>query len=100
LIPLQAVPGGILLQLHIQPGASKTELAGRHGDALKIRVASPPSDGRANRELLRYLSTILGVPRASVTLVRGETGRRKIVSVGGITRQDAARRLGIEDAPE
>jgi uncharacterized protein len=92
------VPGGILLQLHIQPGASKTELAGQHGDALKIRITSPPSEGRANQELIRYLSGILGVPRARVTLVRGGTSRRKVVSVQGITLEDAARRLGIEDA--
>jgi uncharacterized protein (TIGR00251 family) len=93
------MPGGILLQLHIQPGASKTELAGRHGDALKIRIASPPSEGRANQELLRFLSGILAVPGANVVLVRGETSRRKVVSVRGISRQDAARRLGVEDAP-
>lgn len=90
------MPGGINIQLHIQPGASKTELAGRHGDALKVRVAAPPADGRANRELIWYLAQILGVPRGHVAVIKGENGRRKTIAVRGVTVGDAARRLGLE----
>lgn len=93
------MPGGLQLQLHVQPGASRTGLAGLHGDALKVRVAAPPSEGRANRELLAYLAELLNVAPARIALVKGESGRRKTVVVQGIKLQEARRRLGLEPAP-
>jgi hypothetical protein len=93
------VPGGVQLQLHVQPGASRTGIAGLHGDALKIRVAAPPADGRANRELLGYLADLFGVARARVAVVKGESGRRKTVIVQGIALDEARSRLGLDPAP-
>jgi len=69
------------LILHVQPGAKRTEVAGRHGDALKIRLAAPPVDGKANAALLRFLSDAFDVPLRNVTLVRGESSRQKIVRI-------------------
>ncbi|TMG83104.1 MAG: YggU family protein [Betaproteobacteria bacterium] len=77
--------GSVTLTIHAQPGAKKTEVAGVHGDALKIRVASPPDEGRANEELRRFLADAFGVPRRNVTLVRGDTGRRKTVRIASPT---------------
>ncbi len=71
----------LVLTLHVQPGAKRTEVAGVHGDALKVRLAAPPVDGKANAALLRYLSDAFGVPQRAVTLVRGETSRQKTVRV-------------------
>jgi uncharacterized protein (TIGR00251 family) len=71
----------IQLTLHVQPGAKRTEVAGTHGDALKIRLAAPPVDGKANAELLRYLAHAFGVPQRHVTLVRGDASRQKIVRI-------------------
>lgn len=93
------MPGGVQLQLHVQPGASRTGIAGLHGDALKIRVAAPPADGRANRELLGYLADLFGVARARVAVVKGESGRRKTVIVQGIGLDEARSRLGLDPAP-
>lgn len=93
------MPGGVQLQLHVQPGASRTGIAGLHGDALKIRVAAPPADGRANRELLGYLADLFGVARARVAVVKGESGRRKTVIVQGIALDEARSRLGLDPAP-
>lgn len=75
----------VLLALHIQPGAKKTEVAGQHGDALKIRLAAPPVDGKANDALIAFLAARLGVPKAHVVLVAGHTSRSKRVRVTGIT---------------
>ena len=75
--------GGWLLELHIQPGAKKSEVAGLHGDALKIRIASPPVDGKANAALIAFVADALGVPKSAVQVVRGETARRKRLSVAG-----------------
>ena len=79
---------GVILRLHIQPGAKKTEIAGLHGEALKIRLAAPPVDGKANASLIEFLARQLGVSKSAVELVSGETSRAKRVHVSGVT--DAA----------
>lgn len=73
----------LILTLHIQPGAKKTELAGLHGDALKIRLAAPPVEGQANSRLIAYLSERFGVPQRNIVLKHGETSRRKMIVVSG-----------------
>lgn len=73
----------VLLALHVQPGARRTELAGRHGDALKIRLAAPPVDGKANAALLAYLAERLNLPKSAVTLRSGQAARRKVVALRG-----------------
>ncbi len=74
-------PDGWLLTLHIQPGAKKSEVVGLHGDALKVRVASPPVDGKANEALVAFIADQLGLPKRAVQLVRGDTSRAKTVLV-------------------
>jgi uncharacterized protein (TIGR00251 family) len=75
---------GVTLRLHIQPGAKKTEVVGMHGEALKIRLAAPPVDGKANACLIAFLAAQLGVARSAVRLVSGESSRAKRVHVGGL----------------
>lgn len=79
----RAADGSVVLALHIQPGAKKTELAGLHGEALKIRLAAPPVDGKANAALLAFLAKACGVSKSAVELVSGETSRSKRVKVRG-----------------
>lgn len=86
----QAQAGGFSLSLHIQPGAKKTAVAGCHGDALKIRLAAPPVDGRANDCLLRFLADWFAVPLRQVQLKQGELARRKVVWVLGSQRPAAS----------
>jgi uncharacterized protein (TIGR00251 family) len=93
--PVQPADGGVRLLLYVQPRASRTELAGQFGDALKVRIASPPVEGAANAELVRFLAETLGVRTAAVKIRSGETGRRKTITVSGITVELAARRLGL-----
>lgn len=71
----------LLLRVHAQPRASRDEIAGRHGDALKIRIAAPPVDGEANDALCRFLAKACGVPRGAVSVESGESGRAKTVRV-------------------
>jgi uncharacterized protein (TIGR00251 family) len=79
--------------VHVVPRAKVTEVAGWHGDAIRIRLAAPPVDGAANEELVRFLAERLGVPRSAVAIVRGSTARRKTVSVHGVTAAAAGRVL-------
>lgn len=75
--------GALYLNLHIQPGAKRTELVGLHGEALKIRLAAPPVDGKANAALLLFLSKIFKVPKEAVVLLRGHSSRQKQVQIKG-----------------
>ncbi len=72
---------GWLLALHVQPGAKRTEVAGLHGESLKIRLAAPPVQGRANEALIEFVAHALQVPKRSVTLVKGQTSRRKLLLI-------------------
>lgn len=81
------------ITVHVVPRARQTEVAGRHGDAVKIRVAAPPVDGAANTELVRFVAKRLGVPRSAVRINSGASGRRKTLSVDGVTTDAANARL-------
>jgi hypothetical protein len=70
--------------VRVQPRASRTELAGEWQGALRIRVAAPPVEGEANVELIRFLAKRLGVARARVHIISGESGRSKLVYVDGV----------------
>ncbi len=74
---------GWRFDVHVQPGARRSEVAGLHGGRLKIRVAGPPVEGKANTELVRYVADRLGVPRRAVHIVRGERSRAKTLLVVG-----------------
>ena len=84
---------GVVIAVHVSPGAPANGVAGLHGDALKIRVHASPVEGRANRELVRFLAERLDVPRASLAITSGETGRRKRILVGGLSESEVRERL-------
>lgn len=71
----------LIINLHIQPRASREELVGPHGDRLKVRITAPPVDGKANEHLIRFLAKSFGVPKSNITLLSGETGRDKRISI-------------------
>ena len=71
------------LRLHVQPNARKSQVAGLHGDALKIRIAAPAVDNKANAALIEFLSRTLGVPKSAIAIRHGETGRRKLLEIFG-----------------
>jgi uncharacterized protein (TIGR00251 family) len=77
----------LVLALHVQPGAKRTEVTGAHGDAIKVCLAAPPVEGMANVALLRFLADAFGVPLRRVTLLRGETSRAKQVRIDAPSRR-------------
>ena len=80
----QRAPDGVVtLLVHAQPGAKRTEISGVHGDALKIRVAAPANEGRANEAIAQYLAGRFGVARRAVRLMKGEKSRAKRFEVRG-----------------
>lgn len=86
--------GHLLLSVHVQPSARRTEVVGPHGDALKVRVTAPPEAGKANRAVAELLATTLGMPTGAVELVSGASSRRKRYRLTGLTPDDLTHRLG------
>ena len=83
-LPLCTVYGdGIILNLHIQPRASKSEVCGVQGNALKIRLTSPPVDGAANKLCREFLAELFHVSKSAVEIISGETSRHKRVHING-----------------
>jgi uncharacterized protein (TIGR00251 family) len=87
---------GVLLHLHVVPGAARTEIAGLHGDRLKIRVKARATEGAANRELLRFLADLFEVGPSYLEIVRGASDRRKTVRLPAGVDIDA---VGIPQPP-
>ncbi|WP_342117122.1 DUF167 domain-containing protein [Pseudoduganella sp. OTU4001] len=81
------------LAVQIQPNAKKTEVVGVLDDALKIKLAAQPIEGKANEALVKWLAGALGVSRSAVTLTHGQTNKKKLLEVAGVTPEDAARLL-------
>ncbi len=75
--------GAVRFKVRVQPRASRSEVAGEYGDALKVRLAAPPVDGAANAELVAFLAKRLRVPKSAVVIVRSDKGRDKLIEVSG-----------------
>lgn len=75
----------VLLQVHLQPGASRNQVVGTRSGVLRVRVTSPPLENRANRQLMEFLAELLGLPKSSVELVSGSRTRLKTVAIKGLT---------------
>ncbi len=80
----------------MQAGASRDRVDGYRGDSVRLRVAAPPEDGKANSAVVSLLAKALGVPKSGVKIVRGHGSRNKLVSVESISQDEAARRLAAQ----
>jgi len=80
----------LMLEVHVQPGAKRSEVAGLHDGRLKVRIAAPAADGRANTALVAFLSAQLGAAKRDVSIEAGLISRRKRVQVIGATRAPEA----------
>ncbi len=87
------------LTLRVAPGARRSEVVGRHGEAWKVRVAAPPEGGRANEAVRRLLADTLALPVQAVSVVSGLGSRDKQVQLAGIAPDETERRLASATAP-
>jgi len=85
---LQTLPdGSLLLKLLVQPRSSKNEIAGLHDDALKLRLTTPPVEGRANKAVISFLAKQLRLPKSAVTIQSGQQSREKRLHIQGCTEE-------------
>jgi uncharacterized protein (TIGR00251 family) len=85
--------GGVTFSVKVVPRASKNQIVGVEGDAIKVRLNAPPVEGKTNDMLIAFLADALGVRRAQVEIVTGHTSRRKVVRVRGVRVQEVERKL-------
>jgi uncharacterized protein len=90
---VERVDGGVVVHVHVLARSGRTELVGRHGDALKVRVTAPPVDGRATDAARIAVADALGVPAYDVVVVSGERSRLKRLQVSGLEVGEAEQRL-------
>lgn len=97
--PIRLEREALVVRLHVQPGAKRSQWAGRHGDALKLRVAAPAVEGKANEALVRFLAEFCDVPRSVIEILQGEASRTKRVRIATPDPQAVAARLATIASP-
>lgn len=81
------------ISLRIYPNATRNEVVGFAEGVLKVKVSAPPVKGKANRELIAFLSQVLGVGKGSLTIIKGHTSRNKVIAIDGLSQEEVIRRL-------
>ncbi len=93
MIPISETSGGASFAVRVHPRAKRNSISGELGDALKVALTAPPIDGRANEACIEFFAKLLKVPRSSVTIASGETSRRKVIRVAGLSADAVRARL-------
>jgi len=95
MILLHETPTGVTFAVKVQPRARKNAITGELGDTLKLALTAPPVEGRANQACIEFFANLLKLPRSSVTIASGESNRRKVIRVTGLSADELQRRLNI-----
>jgi len=83
----------VKISLRVYPGAGRNEVVGFTDGVLRVKVSAPPTRGQANRELITFLSQLLGVGKGSVDIIKGHTTRNKVVAIAGLSQEEVMKRL-------
>jgi uncharacterized protein (TIGR00251 family) len=94
MIPINESTDGATFAVKVHPRARKNAITGELGDKLKVALTSPPVEGKANKACIEFFAELLNVPRSSVTIASGESGRNKVIRVAGLPADEVRRRLG------
>jgi hypothetical protein len=95
MIPIHETGAGVTFAVKVHPRGKKNAITGELGDALKLALTAPPIEGRANEACIEFLANLLKVPRSSVTIASGETSRRKVVRIAGLSADEVRQRLNL-----
>lgn len=95
MIPIHETPTGATFAVKVHPRARKNAITGELGDAFKLALTAPPVEGKANHACIEFFANLLKVPRSSITIAAGQTSRRKVIRVAGLSAEELRQRLGI-----
>ena len=84
---------GTEISLRVHPNAARNQIIGFADGTLRVRIAAPPVKGKANKELIAFLSQLLGVSKSSIAIVQGHTSRNKVIAINGLSQEDIMKRL-------
>jgi uncharacterized protein len=93
-IELNEKDGAVTIKVKVQPRAPKTEIVGEHAGAIKLRVAAPPVEGKANEECRRFLAKLFEVSATSVEIISGDSSRDKVIRIRSISARRVLEALG------
>jgi uncharacterized protein (TIGR00251 family) len=93
MIPINESPAGVTFAVKVHPRAKKDAITGEMGDALKLSLTAPPVEGRANQACIDFFAKLLNLPRSSIIIAAGESGRRKVIHVTGLSAAELRKRL-------
>ena len=94
MLELNEKDNAVTIKVRVQPRAPRTEIAGEHAGAIKLRIAAPPVDGKANEECRRYLARLLKVSATSVEIISGSSSRDKVIRIHNISARRVLEALG------
>ena len=94
MLKLNEKDGAVTIRIKVQPRAPRTEIVGEHDGAIKLRVAAPPVDGKANEECRRFLAKLFGVSATSVEIISGDSSRDKVIRISSISARRVLEALG------
>ena len=89
----------VVISVQVRPNAARSEVVGFADGVLQVRVAAPPTGGKANRELIAFLSEVLGIGESRIEITKGHTSRNKLIAIHGVNQQDIMKRLLYDDSP-
>jgi uncharacterized protein len=95
MVSIHESPAGISFAIKIHPRAKKNAITGELGEALKVALTAPPIDGKANQACIEFFAKLLEVPRSSVTIASGQTSRRKMIRIDGLSAAEVRKRIVI-----
>jgi uncharacterized protein len=95
LIPIPESKASVTIAVKVYPRARKNAITGEPGDRLKLSLTAPPVDGKANRACVEFLAKLLKLPRSSVTIASGQTGRNKVIRVTGLSFEEVRKRIAM-----
>ena len=100
MIALHETAEGVTFAVKVHPRAKKNAITGELKDALKVSFTAPPTEGRANQACIEFFANLLNLPRSSVTITSGQSSRRKVVRVTGLSADEIRQRLGLRRPKE
>jgi uncharacterized protein (TIGR00251 family) len=92
-IPIHESPSGVSFAVKVHPRARKDAITGELGDALKLALTAPPVEGKANDACIEFFANLLKVPRSSVTIASGQTSRRKVIRIAGVSAEQVRKHI-------